>query len=100
MSEILSMLNRHEKEKDELRHKCLHAKKFIKIIKDHNVVGCGSIFPSVHVVCRNCGEKKIMFIHTAQESKIKIEKTLKRQTGIKEQRLGFSILYEWELRDD
>ena len=96
-SELLSMLDRHEKEENELRRKCPHSKKFIKVLRDGSIVGCGSAFPSVHVICRNCGKKKIMFIGNWRESRIKIEKTIKRQKGIKDQRLDLSTEFRREL---
>ncbi len=93
---LKGMMKRHQCEIDQLRACCKHHQNNIKVRKDHSCVGMGSAYPSIHVTCRNCGTVKIMFIgHT--ETKVKIERTLKRQSGIKDQRLDCCIQYEWEL---
>jgi len=96
MSELKNLLKKHRDEIDNLRNTCKHQKKFIKIIKDDSCVGGGSLYPSIIVVCTNCGSKKVMFIEK-DELKIKPLKTLNRQKGIKDQRLNLHINHEWEL---
>jgi len=98
MSEILEMWKRHENEIDQLRKRCKHLKKDIIIKKDHSCVGRGSIYPSIHVICTNCGTKKIMFRQSEKEYKIKPLKTLKHQRGIQDQRLGCYVKWDWELK--
>jgi hypothetical protein len=95
-SELQEMHQRHRGEEEELRKHCLHNPGHIKIRYDRSCVGAGSAYPSVHVVCRNCGCKKIMFREDA-ELKVKIVKTLRRQKGIKDQRLDCVATYDWEL---
>jgi hypothetical protein len=97
MSEILEMWKRHENEIDELRNRCKHPIKDIIIKKDYSCVGAGCLYPSIIVTCTNCGKKKIMFRQTEKEYKIKPLKTLKRQAGIKDQRLDCYARFYYEL---
>lgn len=98
MSEILEMWKRHEKEIDELRNRCKHPVKFIIIKQDHSCVGAGSLYPCMIVSCTNCGTVKYVFRQTEKESKVKILKTLKRQPGIKDQRLNCYARWDWQLK--
>lgn len=95
MSELKEMWARHREEIDVLRRTCQH--KQLKHTRDTGVVGRGSAWPSHHIVCRNCGTMKIIFIQDAQEAKRKAKLTLKRQPGFKDQRLGCYVQYEHEL---
>lgn len=94
-SELKEMLKKHREEIDTLLKNCTH--KHLKIYKDHSVIGCGSAYPAIHIICKNCGKKKIMFVNGLTEYKTKIEKTLEKQDGIKDQRLNCRIQYEYEL---
>lgn len=97
-SEYLELKEKHWKELEELRKICKHDVKHIKIYFDHSVVGRGSASPSVHIICRNCGSKKVMF-RESDEMKVRIFKTLKRQRDIKDQRLDGICCYDWEVKD-
>jgi len=100
VSEFLEMRKRHLEELNSLRKRCKHPKKDIKISFDGSQIGLGCRFPSVHVICKNCGRKKVMFRETDdKEMKVKIVKTLKRQAGIRDQRLGLVALYDYEVED-
>jgi hypothetical protein len=100
MSELLEMWKRHEDEIDELRSRCKHLKKDIVIRRNHSSVGAGSLYPSIEVVCTNCGTLKIMFRNSEKEFKIKPLKTLKRQKGIQDQRLDLYVKWDWELKKE
>lgn len=92
-SALKEMFERHRLEIKELRENCAH--KNLKIRKDRSCVGAGSLFPSIHIVCRNCGKKKIIFRRKSEEN-VEVEKTLELQAGFKDQRLDCST-YDWEL---
>lgn len=96
MSELLDMMNRHYEEIKALRARCQHRERDIKISKDPSCVGMGSAYPASHVVCHNCGLKKIIFYRSFEETKVKVEKTMKRQ-GFKDERLDLGITYQREL---
>lgn len=78
VSQLKTLIQKHNKEIEDLRKACPHDKKFIKIDVDYGVVGAGSCFPSVHVICRNCGGSKVIF-HLTPKQRRKVRKTLKRQ---------------------
>jgi hypothetical protein len=95
-SELKALIDGHNAAVEALRKRCVHEPKNLKIHEDHSVVGRGSSGPSIHVVCRNCGTKKIIFRRTEAEYKRKVEKTMAKQ-GFEDERLGCAITYEWEL---
>lgn len=96
MSELLELITQHREATDALRKRCLHHEKDIKLWLDHSCVGCGSAYPSINVVCRNCGSKKIIFrTHEEVRSKKKADKTLKLQ-GFKDERVTWTD-HQWEL---
>jgi len=95
MSELIELEKRHMEEIDSLRARCPHRPKWIKIHQDSSVVGLGSSTPSVHVVCQNCGVKKIIFRKSGEEKR-KVQKTLKKQ-GFKDERLNCAVQHSWEL---
>lgn len=95
-SELKELLDKHRKEIDTLRKNCSHEKKYIKIREDSSCVGCGSIHPSVNVICRNCGSKKIIFGLDSCKRKT-VKKSLKRQ-GFKDERCGLVITFEWDIK--
>lgn len=95
-SELKALIDGHNAAVDALRKRCDHAPKYLKIYLDHSVVGCGSSIPSVHVICRNCGTKKIIFRRTEAEERTKVEKTMAKQ-GFSDERMDCVIRYEWEL---
>jgi len=97
MSELLELRKKYNDDVEKLRHQCKHPKKDIVIREDGSCVGAGCLYPSIIVVCINCGTKKIMFRQKDSEFKVKPLKTLKRQSGIKDQRLNCYIHYDWEL---
>jgi hypothetical protein len=97
-SKYLELKEKHWKELEELRKTCTHDVKYLKIWFDHSCVGRGWGTPSVNIICRNCGSKKIMF-RTSEEMKVRIFKTLKRQRDIKDQRLDCRVEYDWEVKD-
>lgn len=94
-SELKEMWKRHREEIDRLRKSCKHEKKFIKIYEDGACVGCGSAYPSVNVVCCNCGKGKIIFGLDSKKRKT-VKKTLKRQ-GFKDERSPCFARHEWEI---
>lgn len=96
MSDLKELLSRHRCDVSRLRGRCQHRERDITIREDHSVVGCGSAYPSIHVVCRNCGAKKIIFRSGETELKKKVKKTLKRQ-GFADERMDLAIQYDWEL---
>ena len=93
---ITQMLNRHDAELKALRSSCSHPEEDILVHYDGSCVGAGSPYPAVHVVCSQCGSKKIMFRQTSEEAREPILKQLTRQAGIKDQRLGLHARYRWE----
>jgi hypothetical protein len=99
MSELLELWKKHRDEINALRKRCKHPKKDIIIRQDNACCGRGCLYSSIHVVCINCGTKKIMFRQDDKEFKIKPLKTLKRQKGIKDQRLDCYVEFDWELKD-
>ncbi len=89
-SELVRLHEKFIKDVDVLRKRCSHQKTMLTIKFDHSVVGCGSAFPSIHVICINCGKTKIMFRSYKEMEmgkRLKIQLTLKRQLGIEDQRL-------------
>ena len=96
MSELKKLLEKHRNEIEHLRDTCKHDKKYIKIKKDYGCVGCGTAFPSINVICTNCGTKKIMFL-SRDEQYIKPKKVLTIQRGIRDQRLNGYVRHDWEL---
>lgn len=95
-SELKLLFEKHYNEINDLRKRCIHLEENIKIYEDNSVVGRGSAYPAIHITCINCGAQKIMFIQR-KEINIPIERTLKRQKSIKDQRLNCFIHYEYEL---
>lgn len=95
MSELKAMMKRHYEEIASLRMSCLHFTKYIKIELDYSVVGKGSAYPADHIICRNCGVKKIVF-RKGDERLTKVTRMLERQ-GFKDERMGCVIQYEREL---
>lgn len=95
-SELLVLNRGHHAAVAALQARCVHPEKAIKIRLDGECVGKGSSSPSVHVTCRNCGKKKIIFRRSEAELKTKVQKILTRQ-GFKDERLDCAIQYEWEL---
>lgn len=94
-STLKDMMARHRQEIDDLRSNCKH--KSLVVWEDRSHIGCGSAYPSAHIMCADCGTKKIMFRRSAKEMAVKVQKTLKKQAGIVDQRLDCYIIYEWEL---
>jgi len=92
----LQLIKKHHKELQELRTSCEHPKDKLLLRLDRSVVGAGSAHPSVHVICPNCGSMKIMFRH-GKECGVPLIPTLKRQNGIKDQRLDLYVTYEHEV---
>ncbi len=70
---------------EKLQKECLHKKSWLQFYYDHSIVGHGSAFPSIYIICKNCGTSKLIFIDW-NEIKTKVIKTLKRQKGFKDQR--------------
>lgn len=56
---LKELLAKHRAEIDALRASCSHTK-LIKY-EDSSCVGAGSAFPSVRIVCVNCGKRKTIF---------------------------------------
>lgn len=108
MSALLELWRKHRKEIDDLRKSCKHDKKFIIKRTDSSQVGCGSVYPSIHITCTNCGCQKIIFGLLPSEMK-QVRLTLEKQgfkkpkprweddSRVIEERLGLRVEYEWEL---
>jgi hypothetical protein len=96
MSALKQMLNRHHEEILELRKTCPHES--LKMSQDRSGIGCGSCWPSIDIVCKNCGVMKIIFFRDEDEYKNRanILKTLEIQKGFKDQRIT-TIQYEHQL---
>ena len=94
-SELRNMQHRHFEEEEMLRDNCPHLKSYLKMKLDHSCVGAGSCYPSVHITCRNCGTKKIIFHLDANKRKT-VKKQLKRQ-GFKDERLNCYTQYSSDL---
>ncbi len=63
--------------------------------RDHSVVGRGAGEASFHIICRNCGCKKIIF-RQGDERKKEVKKTLDHQKGFSDQRDGF-VQHDYEI---
>lgn len=94
-SQFLQLQAKHRKEIDELRENCTHPSEYIKIREDRSQIGKGTAYPVVHVVCCNCGTKKIIFNLDEKQRKT-VKKTLKKQ-GFRDERLDLYAQYDWEL---
>ena len=94
-SKLKELWDKHEKEIDTLRSNCKHEPKYIKITESNACVGAGSIYPSVSVICRNCGTKKIIFGLDNKKRKT-VKKTMKRQ-GFKDERRNGPARFEYEI---
>ena len=92
-SELKALRAKLRADEEALRARCPHKPSWVSVRLDRSVVGCGSAYPSVHVTCRNCGARKIIFGHGRKEG---VEKRLDRQ-GFDDERTDLSIAYEWEL---
>ena len=95
MSELRVIWKRHELEVRALRQRCPHRKEDIVIRCDGSNIGKGALYPAVHVICTNCGRKKIIFGLSLEKRK-KVKKRLTRQ-GFKDERLEGRVQYNWEL---
>jgi len=94
-SALKEMHERHLQEEEELIKSCPHLKKYIKIELDHSYVGAGSCYPSVRVICRNCGELKVIFDLDSKKRKT-VKKQIKKQ-GFKDERTDLYVQDDWEL---
>lgn len=94
-SALREMQRKHFMEEEELRKKCPHLKSYLKMSLDDSSVGAGSCYPSIHITCRNCGTKKIIF-HLNPEKRKTVKKQLKRQ-GFKDERLNCYTQYSSDL---
>lgn len=97
MGALKKMLQRHREEIAQLRAECEH--ETLRIRKDRSCIGRGTRFPSIRIVCPNCGKAKLMFIESDEEAAVEIKKTLERQDGIKDQR-ETTFEYEFEYEDE
>jgi len=95
MSKLLDMKRRHQNEIDALQEGCKHTN--IKMLRDSSVVGDGSLYPSHHIICRDCGKKKIIFVRNEKESKRKPKKTVLKEGGWVDERVGLTAHYDYEL---
>ena len=95
-SELLEMRERHIQEEETLRQTCKHYPSYLKKKLDHSCVGAGSCYPSVSIICRNCGTSKIIFDLDAKKRKT-VKKTLKRQ-GFRDERLDCYTHYDDDLK--
>lgn len=96
MSELKTMLERHESEIERLRDTCPH-KRLIQRL-DSSGVGCGSAYPRIDIICPNCGKKKIIF-RDHWEAKTKVVLTFAIQRGFKDQRQDTEIRHLYELEE-
>jgi len=94
-SELKRLISEHRTDVELLRAKCKHPPNMIIIRLDYSSVGLSSGTPTVHVVCTNCGAKKII-CGLDSKQRHKVRKTLKRQ-GFKDERTGCFIQHDWEL---
>lgn len=92
MSQLKKIMESYYKQVEELQLKCKHLSKDIVIRTDSSVVGRGSLYPRIDVVCINCGKKRIIFDISPR---VKINKSIEFQ-GFKDERFG-SISYLREL---
>ena len=98
MSELLELIRQHRQQAEDLRARCPHKKKDIKLWLDSSCVGCGTAYPSINIVCKNCGTRKFIFrTHEEVRKKKKPRLTLKLQ-GFKDERLSYTD-NQWELGD-
>lgn len=96
---IKNLLKLHQEQLDSLIKHCSHKPKDIKIYEDKSVVGRGSAYPSVHVVCKNCRAKKIIFRRTSTDCPKEILPILTKQGGFEDERLDLRFRYDWEIED-
>jgi hypothetical protein len=93
-SKFVELTEDYNEQIDELRKRCPHKKSWLRKRLDHSVVGAGCVYPSVHIVCTNCGAMKVIFrMHEGQNSDnqkeerdVPIKMTLKIQKGFTDQR--------------
>lgn len=96
--ELFTLIKKHQKDLTDLRYNCSHDPSKLVFKYDWNVVGRGSSTPSIHISCPNCGKKKIMFRRDKEEFLVKIERTLEKQVGIRDQRVDLYIQYDHEIQ--
>jgi len=82
---LKELLNKHRTEIKELQQKCKHSD--LSLYYDKSVIGAGSSSASVHIYCKNCGLKKIIF-RKPEELATPIVMTLEKQEGFRDQRLN------------
>jgi hypothetical protein len=80
---ILTLIKEHQQEIKALQESCPHPKERIRIYKDNSVVGKGSRFPSLHIICQRCGKKKIVFDYDVSAFEMNPEnfRTLEKHSG-------------------
>ena len=88
-SELKELWNKYEKEVDDLRSNCKHEKKYIEIIEIKACVLFGDKYPSVEVICRNCG--MIKRINGLDNKKRKAVKKTMEPQGFKDERVSHVI---------
>ena len=95
MSKLIKLWNKHRDEVERLRAECPHPIEMISVRHDNSSIGAGSLYGNAIVTCRDCGTKKVILEMPVSKLK-KVKKQLTKQ-GLKNERMGGCVRYEWEL---
>lgn len=103
MSEALAMVKEMENKIKVLQKNCAHPPHMIKVWKDSSGVGRGALWPAQHIICRNCGKKKIIFeLHPGAPYILTLEKEEGLPSGTRQvfSYFSFTPSYLYQLDED